>query len=419
LWLPVALGAGAAFYFALDFEPPPWAGWLALGIGLVAALAGQYWRMALAVLLAVLALGFALAKFREERVAAPVLARPLIAHLIAHIDAIEPRDNGLRMVLSDPRSGAFSGPPPRRIRVALRDAGSLEPGDWVSLTASLQPPPAPVEPGANDFGRAAFFQSIGAVGFAYGRARPIVAPRSPTGQERLSDAIERLRWRMTRRIQAALPGSRGAIAAALVTGARGGIADVDEAALRDAGLAHVLAIAGLHMALVGGGLFWLVRAVLAAIPRLALAYPIKKWAASAALAGSAFYLILSGAAPSSLRAFVMLAMVLAAILCDRPALSMRAVALAAVILLVLRPEAIIEPGFQMSFAAVVALIAVAEWVQTRPHVPRGRIARYARGLILTSLVGSLATLPFALFHFDRVTHYAVLGNLLAMPVMGF
>ncbi|HEX3756500.1 MAG TPA: ComEC/Rec2 family competence protein [Rhizomicrobium sp.] len=415
----MALGAGAAFYFALDFEPPPWAGWLALGIGLVAALAGQYWRMALAVLLAVLALGFALAKFREERVAAPVLARPLIAHLIAHIDAIEPRDNGLRMVLSDPRSGAFSGPPPRRIRVALRDAGSLEPGDWVSLTASLQPPPAPVEPGANDFGRAAFFQSIGAVGFAYGRARPIVAPRSPTGQERLSDAIERLRWRMTRRIQAALPGSRGAIAAALVTGARGGIADGDEAALRDAGLAHVLAIAGLHMALVGGGLFWLVRAVLAAIPRLALAYPIKKWAASAALAGSAFYLILSGAAPSSLRAFVMLAMVLAAILCDRPALSMRAVALAAVILLVLRPEAIIEPGFQMSFAAVVALIAVAEWVQTRPHVPRGRIARYARGLILTSLVGSLATLPFALFHFDRVTHYAVLGNLLAMPVMGF
>jgi competence protein ComEC len=191
-------------------------------------------------------------------------------------------------------------------------------------------------------------------------------------------------------------------------------------ALRDAGLAHVLAIAGLHMVLVGGGIFWLLRAMLAAAPRLALRYPIKKWAAGAALAASAFYLVISGAAPSASRAFVMFAMVMIAVLLDRPALSMRSMALAAAILLIARPEAITEPGFQMSFAAVVALVAVAEWEMARERrQPRGTLYRYVHGIAMTSLVGSLATLPFALFHFDRATHYAVLGNLIAMPVMSF
>jgi competence protein ComEC len=225
---------------------------------------------------------------------------------------------------------------------------------------------------------------------------------------------------MTARIAAALPGSAGGIAAALVTGQRGGIGEDEENALRDAGLAHVLAIAGLHMALVGGGIFWLVRAVLAAIPSIVLRYPIKKWAAGAALAASAFYLAISGAAPPAVRAFVMLAMVMLAILLDRPAITMRSLALAAAILLLMRPESIFEPGFQMSFAAVAALVAVAEWEMGRERIkPRGMLYRYLHGIILTSLVGSLATMPFALFHFDRATHYAVLGNLIAMPVMGF
>ncbi len=158
-----------------------------------------------------------------------------------------------------------------------------------------------------------------------------------------------------------LPASSGGIAGALITGERGGIDADDEAALRDAGLAHVLAIAGLHMALMGMGLFWLVRALLAAIPALALRFPIKKWAAGAALFGAAFYLLISGAPASATRAFVMIAMMLMAVLLDRPAVSMRSLALAAAIILLARPESITEPGFQMSFAAVAGLIAVAEW----------------------------------------------------------
>jgi competence protein ComEC len=424
LWLPVMLGVGAGIYFALPAEPP-----LFLGIGLfvmamvagTAAANAKAYRMTLA-LLAALALGFAAAKLKEEWLAAPVLDRTLTLHLTGRLLYADPTGRGVRLVVGDLRSGGFVSAAPARARILVRarDAEKLRPGDGLSLTARLMPPPGPSEPGDSDFGRAAFFDSIGAVGFAYGAPSPAPLARPPPFTAHLSQAIENLRQAMTLRIRRALPESEGAIASALITGERGGIDPDDEAALRDAGLAHVLAIAGLHMALVGGGLFWLTRAVLAAFPSIVLNHPVKKWAATAALSGSFFYLLISGASASAVRALVMLAMMLLAILLDRPALSMRNLALAAAILLLLRPESIIEPGFQMSFAAVASLIAVAEWEAGRQHaVPHGMLYRYLRGIALTSLIGSLATMPFAVFTFDRAGHYAVLGNLLAMPVMGF
>jgi competence protein ComEC len=235
----------------------------------------------------------------------------------------------------------------------------------------------------------------------------------------LAFQVEALRLDMTRRIAAAIPGSSGGIAAALVTGVRGAISEEDDAALRDAGLAHALSISGLHMAMVGGGIFWLVRALLAAIPAIVLRYPIKKWAAALALAASAFYLVISGMEAAAVRAFIMLATVMVAVLLDRPALTMRALALAAGIVLIARPESITDAGFQMSFAAVAALVAVAEWDQRRQRTaPRSLFTRYLLGIVITSLVASFATSPFILFHFGRAAHYAVLGNLLVMPVIG-
>ena len=312
---------------------------------------------------AAISLGFAYAKLRTEWVAAPVLSHKIgPAGLDGRIESVQVHGKGVRVVLGAVASRRFRGDVPARVRVSIRAATDvLVPGSWIHLTAILMPPPGPAAPGGYDFGRAAFFDRIGAVGFAYGRATSIAPTRNETFGERVATSVALLRWRMTERIQAALPGSTGGIASALITGDRGSISDEDEAALRDAGLAHVLAIAGLHMALVGLGLFWVVRAVLAAIPVIALNYPIKKWAAFAALGGATFYLIVSGAATPATRAYVMLSTMLTAILMDRPALSMRSVALASLVLLLLRPESLIEPGFQMSFAAVVGLIAVAEW----------------------------------------------------------
>ncbi len=417
LWLPVMLGLGAAGYFSLGFEPGVAMTLLAV-IGTIGAGVGAR-RWPVLALVAALGLGLLAAKAREAMVAAPVLEHPMVAHLSGRIESWEPRPRGVRVVLGDLVSGAFS-PVPSRLRIVLARGDGLKAGAAISLTASLTPPPGPSEPGDSDFGRAAFFNGLGGVGFSYGGATPALLAREPGWGQRVEAAIENLRQNMTARIRSALPAGEGAIAAALITGMRGEIDPEDEAALRDAGLAHVLAIAGLHMALVGMGLFWLVRAVLAAFPSIALTRPIKKYAALAALAGAAFYLVISGAAASATRAFVMLAMMLLAVLLDRPALSMRSLGLAAAILLLLRPESITQPGFQMSFAAVTALVAVAEWEQRRQRAaPHGMLYRYVRGIGLTSLVGSLATMPFAIYHFDRAAHYAVPGNLLAMPVMGF
>ncbi len=434
MWLPVALGAGIGCYFALPVEPAwPWAlvaaGLLLVSGALSASSEGLSWRIALA-LLAAASLGFAVVKVRTETVRAPVLSRQIgPLGIDGRLDSVQAHGDGTRVVLSNVSARRLPpGRMPAHVRVSLRSgADVLVPGQWVHLTAVLMPPPGPAAPGGYDFGRTAYYAEIGAVGYAYGGAK-LIAPKSAAGwRESLSLAVSTLRWKMTARIHAVLPGSTGGIASALITGDRGAISDDDEQALRDAGLAHVLAIAGLHMALVGLGLFWTVRALLALFPAIALRYPIKKWAALAALGSAAFYLVISGAATPATRAFVMLAAMLLAILFDRPALSMRSLALAATIILLLRPENLLEPGFQMSFAAVVSLIAVAEWEQRRrarrvePAGPQtfSTVRRYMRGIATTSFVGSVATAPYAVFHFDRATHYAVIGNLLAMPVMGF
>jgi competence protein ComEC len=303
LWLPVALGTGAAFYFASPIEPPLWAGWAIATLFAVAAWAGfvsnTTWLRAGLALVAALALGFAAAKLRETRVAAPVLSKPIVTHLTGRVVGLDWGRAGLRVVLDQVRSGRLPEPP-ARLRVLVRkDAEGLRAGQGVGLTAQLMPPPGPAAPGDSDFARAAFFARIGATGFAYGGLERAPLAQPPRLWEQMAGFVETLRDDMTRRIRSQLPESQGAIASAIITGERGGIDAQDEAALRDAGLAHVLAIAGLHMALVGAGLFWLVRAVLAAIPSLALAYPIKKWAAAAALIGAGFYIVISGASSSA------------------------------------------------------------------------------------------------------------------------
>lgn len=432
LWLPVALGAGIGVYFALPVEPNPALAYALGGAGLLVAAAAllspELWLRALLGAAAAGLIGFSAAKLRTETVRAPVLARKLgPAEMEGRVEFAQSHGAGVRAVIALEHVAREEGRVMlARVRVSFRkDDGVLVPGARVAFKAVLMPPPAPASPGDYDFARAAFFLGLGAVGYAYGAPEPRAAGPPPGFADRIRGVVQHLRWRMSQRIHDVLPGSTGAIAAAIITGDRGGISEDDEAALRDAGLAHVLAIAGLHMALVGMGLFWAVRAGLAAVPRLALVYPIKKWAALAALGGAGFYLVISGAAAATTRAFIMLAMMLLAILVDRPALSMRSLALAAGVILLSRPESLTEPGFQMSFAAVSCLVAVAEWEQRQARKTAGlpmrfaTVRRYLRGIAITSFVGSVATMPYAAFHFDRSTHYAVLGNLGAMPIMGF
>lgn len=432
----MGLGAGIALYFAWPEEPAP-----ALGIGcavagvLLAAAAAP--RRAMANVRAALAIaaagliGFGAASLRTDFVAAPVLSHKIgPVHFDARIVSADARGKGTRLLLETAgRVGRLQAAhTPKRVRISVRmPPENLVPGGWVSVLAVLMPPPDPSSPGGYDFGRWAYYEGIGAVGYAYGKAKPIAAPRPDSAVERWGAKIERLRDTMTARIRAVIPGRNGGIAAALITGKRGGIDESDQAAFRDSGLAHVLSISGLHLALAGGFFFWMVRALLALFPSIALVYPIKKWAAVAALAGAGAYLVISGCDAPAVRSYIMLFVMFVAVLFDRPALTMRSVALAAAIILLWQPESLIEPGFEMSFAAVTGLIALAEWETARrarnpdSYAAAGVFVRGRRhliGIALTSIVAGLATAPFAIFHFDRASQYGLLGNLLATPVVG-
>ncbi|MGH6931462.1 MAG: ComEC/Rec2 family competence protein, partial [Dongiaceae bacterium] len=287
------------------------------------------------------------------------------------------------------------------------------------------PPSPPVIPGAFDFQRDAYFRGVGAVGFAFGERIEIIPSQESGVMASWSRWWAALRLRIAERIHAILPDATGAVAVALVTGDQGAIPKQVMQDMRDSGLAHLLSISGLHIGLVAGLLFMSVRSVLALVPRIALYQPVKKWAAIVALFGTFFYMLLAGATVPPQRAFIMTGLVLLAVIFDRTALSMRTVAGAAMVVLLLRPEALIGPSFQMSFAAVVALIAAfeaSEVARMRWRANTGwlrRVALNGGGIAVTSLIATSATSPFAVFHFNRLAGYGVAANMLAIPITGF
>ncbi|SMF69931.1 competence protein ComEC [Tistlia consotensis] len=438
LWLPVLLGAGIALYFALPLEPPRWLAPLVVGLlGLPLLL---LWRRAWIgpLLLAALAaaLGFQLAQLRSLAVAAPVLQQELgPVRLQATVERVERDGEGRRLWLGEARIGRLPGAAtPERLRVSLRGLEpEVGPGDRIALLAILRPPPGPATPGAYDFARRAWFLRLGAVGFALGKLERLApaAGGEPGLGARLTRWRDGLRQAIAERALAVLPDRRGAVAAALTVGERGAISEPDLAALRNSGLAHLLAISGLHLGLAAGAVFFALRAGLAAVPALALTRPIKKWAAAAALAAAFGYLQLAGASVTAQRAFVMVGLVLLAVLLDRTALTLRLVAWAAAAVLLLAPESLVSASFQLSFAAVVALVAA--WELWRGWRERGRglraLARgeslwlrplgYLAALAFTSLIAGLATAPFAAYHFNRLALYGLVANLLAVPVAAF
>ena len=291
----------------------------------------------------------------------------------------------------------------------------------------MAPPPPPALPGGYDFARAAFFKQIGAVGYAL--SRPVhVAPvgRISLGL-RLTVEIQRLRQQIGNRITRSLPGETGAIANALMTGERGQIREQTLDAYRDAGILHVLSISGLHMAIMGGSVFFLLRLVLAMVPGMALRFPIKKIAAVMAILAAAAYLLVSGTTHATVRAFIMISIMMLAIVCDRPAIALRNVALAALAILILTPESLFSVGFQMSFAAVIALVSAYEFDRDRRRnrqagVRRGSLVLavwFIFGIIATTVIASLAVAPIGAFHFHKSQQFAVLANLIAVPVCNF
>lgn len=434
LWAPIFLGSGIALYFALLREPGLLTATAPLIVCLILLAAISRGTLAAAVVtgLVLAGTGFLAAKLRVEYVSAPVLAKQMTnVEVVGRIERIEPKTpRGERLAIAVERLGSLEADrTPQRVRVRTMQSNAtrqqpLAAGMRVSLKATLSPPAKPPIPGGFDFARAAFFERLGGVGYTFSPVTVLPHEGAPGWSMVYNQMIEDVRTVINARIKAALPNESGAIAAALITGERGGISDATNSAYRNAGLFHILSISGLHMVIMAGAVFYCVRLLLAAIPAFALRFSIKKWAAAAGIAGALLYLAISGGAFATVRSAVQIVIMFVAILLDRPALALRNVALAAFLILAVYPESLFDPGFQMSFAAVAALIAGYEEVRrrysdpTQPH-PVLRIFMFFGGIVLSTLIASVAVAPFAAYHFHQSQQYAVLANLVAIPVCNF
>ncbi|SIO52898.1 competence protein ComEC [Bradyrhizobium erythrophlei] len=426
-WVPIAFGTGIAFYFAADHEPVlSVAAIVAIALCAVAVLLRRKKMFPAAVMVAAVAAGFAVATWKTARIAHGVLARPMFSvALTGFVETRDIRERTDRFVLRVATMESPRGPTKlERVRLSVKKGTAPDVGSFVELKARLQPPLAPLRPGSYDFGRDLYFQGIGASGFVMGAIKAKEPPASGGLLLGYAAFMQGLRDAIDARIRNVLEGDKRAIATALLTGRRDAISEPVNDAMFISGLGHVLSISGYHMAVVAGVVFFAVRALLALFPALATGFPIKKWSAAAALVAAAFYLLLSGAEVATQRSFFMTAVVLIAVMVDRRAITFRTLAVAALIVLAMAPEALVHPSFQMSFAATLGLviqIGMPRLFASPDNSAAAKVAlwggREIMTLVLASLVAGLATTPYAAFHFHRVTPYGLLANLAAMPVV--
>ena len=430
-WVPVCLALGVGFYFWLPVEPSWSSALTPLPIALVLKVLWRRTTLAYvaASVLMCFALGLAVAKARTEFVRAPLLERQMPGVVVrGFVDLVEPKPTGgqritVRVTSLGSRERAKL---PRRVRIrTMKSLAGLRPGDPVIVKATVGPPAEPSQPGAFDFGRQAWYLGIGGVGYSMAAAQVDTDGGPLPWQMWLTAANEKVRLSIGRAIIAALPGETGGIANALITGERGGISAATDSAYRDSGLYHILSISGLHMVVMAGAFFFTVRFVFAAIPAIALRYPTKKWAAVVAALGALGYLLISGASFATVRSYVQISILFVAMMVERPALALRNVALAALALLLAWPESLLDAGFQMSFAAVVALISGYEALRAREKrlgrgaVDRGPMAAafvFVGGIMLSTLMATAAVAPIAAYQFHTSQQYGALANLIALPL---
>jgi competence protein ComEC len=433
LWLPVGLAIGIAGYFALPIEPS------VFGVGLLVLIAvacgsilirGRSSPPAKLVLLAIA--GFLAAKLQTTIAPGPsVSASTPSVGITGFVEKISAANNRSAKVLVRLESISGLGPSerPKKVQITAPLQKELRVGHFVEGEARLFPLLTPIMPGGFDYARSQWLEGIGAIGHARSpfRIRPDIHPPLWV---KMKGSVETLRFVISERVHRAMPDELGLLAVALITGERAGLPQTMKNSLQASGLAHIVSISGLHMSLVAGGFFWMLRAAFALFPGLALTRPIKEWSALAALIVGAVYLMLSGSEVPTQRSYIMVAIMFAAMIAGRPALNLRNVATAAILVLLLDPKAVLQPGLQMSFLAVTGLLSFFEmWRSREPGSTRfGRRTSWTMfalrrlgiaifTLAATTLIAGICTGPPAAFHFNRLSPYSLIGNLLALPVV--
>lgn len=424
LWSPAVLMLGIGGYFLLPEEPPEYIGIVAIALAgmLLLALWRTRWR-GIATAVCVLALGFGASQIR----ALYIISTPLLTQeyhnveVVGTIDEIEPVEGKEKLVLS--HLAIEDLPPvqtPHRVRISFRGHhDNLIAGDRIRCTANLYPLPQPIMPGSYEFARHFYFREIGGNGFAM-RDAELVESADVSG---FHVWMRNLRHRIGEDMRAHMEGKVGTVAAAMTVGETGPIPEETKTALRDSGLAHMLAIAGLHLGIVTGIVFYNVRLLLTLYPPLALRMPVKKIAAACALMAAFIYLLLAGFPIPAQRAFIMVTFFFVGILLDRKGVTLRTLSIAAFVILLLFPESMFGPSFQMSFAATLAIVSLYEMGGRVLHTSGRnwwqRAWGHALGIIATSLIATMSTAPFVLYHFNRFALLGLIANMVVIPLATF
>lgn len=429
LWLPVGFGLGIAAWFALP-DAAAWGAFLcaagAAGLAAMALAPATRWSRAVGIFALAALIGCAWIWLRAERAAEPVLSRPQMADFSAEVESVHPvpAQEMTRLVVRPAPDARFrGGATPRRLRINVAEGewrDGIGPGATVRVRAWLMPPAPMAVPGAYDFARVAWFRGIG----GSGRALEL-AVLAPPGETRWRDRLADWRQRLSAHIRDRLEGGAGGIAAALATGDQGGIPEEDAEAMRDSGLAHLLSVSGLHLTAVVGAAMLIALRLLALSPRLALHWPLPVIAAGFAAAAGLAYTLLTGAEVPTVRAFIAAVLVLLGMALGREALTLRLVAVGALVVLISWPETLVGPSFQLSFAAIAAIVTLHDHPRVRALLSRrdeGAVQKFGRlllGLVLTGLVVEAALAPIAIFHFHKAGIYGALANIIAIPLTTF
>ena len=442
LWLPVAAGAGVFLYLGAAREPVLWLPLTLCAMSAAACVLLRRRPLPFAFALGALALaaGFVSAELRARAVATPMLDRIRIVRLTGTVEEVDLRPGGAARLLLAVTGAEGLDPArrPRRVRLTAKRPGAVAAGDAVSVTARLLPPSRAALPNGYDFARDAYFSGIGAVGSALGRIAPLAPADDPGWAARLHRAVDRGRNALALRVDAVLGGGdTGAVAAAMVTGKRDLLSADGREIIRRAGIFHIITIAGVQMTLVAGLIFGGVRRLFALSPALALRHPIKSWAAGAAVLGAVAYDIGTGSRVGTQRALFMTLIMLCAVLAGRRALTMRNLAFAALAVIAIEPEQVAGASFQLSFAAVSALIAVQEArLRRAPDDPfaeppkraapappwSGRVRRVGSGalhLLGSTVCATAATASFMAAEFHELSPYVFVGNPLTLAMIEF
>lgn len=425
LWLPVFISIGVLIFFALPFDPSSWLPFLLLGITfkIYFLLRKTDAGKVIASLLIAIAVGFLAMQIRLSTISSPVIAEQLTKITVkGMVEEAAKTEKGYRLLLSRVKIYDYDKPPPKLIRISTNfDISEIRIGDQVKVYVNLMPPPKPTMPGGFDYSEYAYFKQIGAIGYTIGKIKKVIQEPADAGKIKLSI----IRDKIAQKIRENMSPRAAGIAEGMLIGNIGAINKMDYEAIRVAGLAHIIAISGMHIVVVVGLVFISIRFIISAIPYLAVNFNLKKIAAFCAIILSYGYLLISGSPVSAQRAFIMSALVLLGIILDRKTNPLRSIAWATIIILLFTPEAIKTASLQMSLAACISLITSFEYLQSftskfTKQTPRiKKVLFYMMSITFSTVIAGAATSFFVIYHFNQFSTYSVIANMAAIPLSDF